>query len=184
MCADCFPAVFLLTPSAADVVTYTVTATNTGSLRLTNLAITIPTVTNLVCSYGADNTTINTALTSSVVLELDAVVQCVGTYTFTQDDIESPPKVVAATATSTTVKGAHTFTSNDVSVTALNAPSLRVDILTADCIKPLRAREYVELQPRELLHVQQSWAYLSCMFGQPSAILMHSKDPCFVCQTD
>lgn len=121
--------------------TYTITATNTGSLKLTNLAFSIPTVTDLACVYGTSNTSASTSLTSSVVLELDAVVVCTGTYNFTQDDIEAGDKVVAATATCNTVKGHQTYTSNQVTVTPLNSPAMSVDIQLADCIAPTRARK-------------------------------------------
>lgn len=127
--------------AAGDIVTYTITATNTGSLKLTNLAFSIPTVTDLACVYGTSNTSVTGPLISSVVLELDAVVVCTGTYNFTQDDIEAVPKVVAATATCDTVKGPQTYTSNQVTVTPLNSPAMSVDIQLADCIAPTRARK-------------------------------------------
>lgn len=121
--------------------TYTVTATNTGSLQLRNLSFSIPTVTDLACLYGSSNASVSTPLTPSTVLELDAVVVCTGTYNFTQDDIEAVPKVVAATATCSTAKGAQTYSSNQVTVTPLNSPAMSVDIQLADCIAPTRARK-------------------------------------------
>jgi hypothetical protein len=73
------------------VVTYTITATNTGSLQLRNLAFTLPCTpqcsaasVTLTCNYGGSNTTATTPLTSGVTLELDQVVVCTGSYTFTQ----------------------------------------------------------------------------------------------------
>jgi hypothetical protein len=101
-------------------------------------------VTNLTCIYKASNVSATeTPLDATVTLELDAVVVCVGTYTFTQDDIEAPPKVIRSTATCSTAKGAQTFMSNDVSVTPVNTPAMRVDIQQADCqaMVPSRARE-------------------------------------------
>jgi hypothetical protein len=77
--------------AADDVVTYTITATNTGSLQLRNLVFTLPCTpqcsspdVTLTCMYGSSNTTANTALDGTVTLELDQVVVCTGTYTFTQ----------------------------------------------------------------------------------------------------
>jgi hypothetical protein len=70
--------------AAGDVVTYTATAVNTGSLQLRNLVFSIPTVNDLSCNYGADAASATTPLVSSTVLELDQVVVCTGTYTFTQ----------------------------------------------------------------------------------------------------
>jgi len=124
--------------ATGNVLTYTITATNIGTLKLSNVSFSIPTVSDLACTYGPSNV----VLDSSVVLQLDAVVTCTGTYTFTQDDIENPPKVVAARAASTTVKGALISGSNDVTVVPLNAPAMSVDIKTADCVKPSRAREH------------------------------------------
>jgi hypothetical protein len=118
------------------MVTYTITAANTGTLQLHNVSFSIPSVTSLECT-SSDGAPFNT----SVVLALDAVVVCTGRYTFSQDDIEAPPKVVAATAACSTNVGARAFTSNDASVTALNTPSMSVDIRTAECIRPTRARE-------------------------------------------
>jgi hypothetical protein len=120
------------------------TATNTGSLQLRNLVFSIPTVTNLACVHKSSNLSqTEDPLTSSVVLELDAVVTCTGNYSFTQDDIEQPPKVVHTTATCSTAKGVQTFTSNDASVAPINSPAMRVDIQQTDCqaMVPSRARE-------------------------------------------
>lgn len=118
--------------------TYYITATNIGTLKLSSVSFSIPTINNLACTYGPSNL----VLDNSVVLQLDAVVRCTGTYTFTQDDIENPPKVVAASAACTTVKGALISGSNAVTVVPLNAPAMTVDIKTADCVKPSRAREH------------------------------------------
>lgn len=70
------------------MLSHTLTATNTGSLQLRNLAFSIPTVTDLTCSYKASNVSQTEApLDASVVLELDAIVICIGSYNFIQDDI-------------------------------------------------------------------------------------------------
>lgn len=124
--------------------TYTMTATNTGSLQLRNLVFSIPTVIDLACDYKSSNTSLTTTpMDPGVVLELDAVVICTGTYTFTQDDIEQPPKVVRTTANCSTAKGAQTFSSNGALVTPINSPGMRVDIQQTDCqaMVPSRARE-------------------------------------------
>ncbi len=65
---------------AGDLVVYTITATNTGETELTNVEVTDPKVT-LTCTWPDPE--------NPGVLAIDESVECTGTYTVQQSDIDS-----------------------------------------------------------------------------------------------
>jgi LPXTG-site transpeptidase (sortase) family protein len=71
--------------AAGDVITYTVTLTNTGNVTLTGVSATDPLLADLDCDGVAGVPYVNTGLTIAV----GGSLTCTGTYTVTQADIDT-----------------------------------------------------------------------------------------------
>jgi cation transporter-like permease len=105
----------MLLPCADTVVTFEVTLANTGSVRLTNVALTIPAWTTRV-TCNPDTATWTIQPHSSVV--------CQVTHTFTQDTFEQGDKLLTASAIATQVTAA--VTSPVVTVATVHSHNLVV----------------------------------------------------------
>ncbi|MHA7131971.1 DUF7507 domain-containing protein [Algoriphagus namhaensis] len=95
--------------SAGDVITYTITATNTGNVTLTNVTITDP-LTGLDVNIG----TLEPGESESVTTD----------YTVTQADVDRGFVVNAATGTGETPDGGNVSGGGEVTVPAVQAPSI------------------------------------------------------------
>lgn len=122
---------------SGDVVTFTVVITNTGTLRAQNITVVMPTVPVLDCKRS--NTT--DPFTINDVLQLDEAITCIGSFTYSQDNLEAADKLMTVTATTKTANGTYSFNSNTHTVTPVNSPAMSIDIQLAQCVVPTKACE-------------------------------------------
>ena len=71
--------------AANDIITYTITVTNTGNVNLTGIAVSDPMLADLDCD-GVPGLPL---VTSGLSIAVDSHIDCTGTYTVTQDDIDT-----------------------------------------------------------------------------------------------
>jgi hypothetical protein len=124
--------------AAGDVVTYTVVITNIGTLRAQNITVVMPTVSVLDCTRSGTAT----PFTVNDVLQLDEAFTCIGSFTYSQDNLEAADKLMTVTATTKTANGTYSFNSNTHTVTPVNSPAMSIDILKSECVVPTKACEF------------------------------------------
>jgi len=113
------------TVTTAGDVTWTLTATNTGSAALTNVTVTDSGMSNggtvdvSDCKYDAANTvntTADSAVNGSISLDIGEAVECTATYTVTADDITAATKLTN-TASASGTAGDTTVNAPDATAT-------------------------------------------------------------------
>ena len=95
----------------ADVINYTLVATNDGNVTLTNVSIVDPKLGTLTC-------------TQPVTLPPGATLSCTGSYTITQADLDAGVVNNIATVTGTPPSGPNVSDSDDASVPSDQAPHI------------------------------------------------------------
>lgn len=119
--------------ATGDDVTYTLTASNTGAVRLKNLVMTIPTWATLV------NCTPSTPTWPGPwTLEVHKALVCYAHYTFTQDFYEAGKLSFVATGKPTELPAAVESAAADVTPTY----SASMTYHEGPCVLPLSAREF------------------------------------------
>ncbi len=93
--------------AVGQVLTYTITAQNTGDITLSNVTITDPLIPTMSCS--------------AATLAVGATASCIGTYTVTQADFDAGQVVNTASAASVTPQGLPVVSTGTLT-TAMAAP--------------------------------------------------------------
>lgn len=160
----------LMACPVGDKVVYTITATNTGNLRLYNLSVTPGTLalltTNLSCTCS--QCTGSAGDGSAAVMQVDAVLTCSAVYVFDLPTFEAGVRDFSAGFTSNNLT--QTATSNTVVVTPQEAPSVLVEIDYASCIAPTDAGGK---GCNSIRYFHSRACYLSC--GHCGVVLVHTS---------
>lgn len=131
-----FTAAPLALTTAGDEVTFKLTATNTGTLRLRNVALGIPEDINSTIVCTTDGTASGPGAS---VLEPGSVIQCNASLTVTTARIEAGPKTLTVSAAGSSVLGAMSSVAKSVVLQPDVRPVLTVTINAAACTKPTKA---------------------------------------------
>ncbi|WP_341860924.1 Ig-like domain-containing protein [Gymnodinialimonas sp. 57CJ19] len=104
-----------------DVLTYTITATNSGNQTLSDVSISDPLIPSLTCTVGG------VAAPASVTLEPGEVLSCMGDYTVTQADVDAQTLSNTATASALSPNGTPVSeTGTDTHPLATPAPEMLI----------------------------------------------------------
>jgi len=98
--------------AVGQVITYTVTATNTGNVTLSNVNVSDPLLPALTC----DKTTLAPSETST----------CTGTYTLTQTDVDAGSRANTATGKGTDPTGTQVTDDDTVTIPSASSPGITV----------------------------------------------------------
>lgn len=119
--------------AAGTNVTFLLTAQNTGNLILqaSELSSTSTELGTLTCTPAQPH-----------AIPVRGKLECTAQSNFDQDDMEGGQQTYEASGTSTTLPaGAQTVLASPQVVQVLESPQLVVDVVGAECTKPLRMRE-------------------------------------------
>lgn len=107
--------------NADDVLTYTITATNSGNQTLSDVSLSDPLIPGLTCTVGG------VAAPASVTLEPGDVLSCTGDYTVTQADVDAQTLSNTATASALSPDGSPvTETGTDTHPLVTPAPEMEI----------------------------------------------------------
>jgi uncharacterized repeat protein (TIGR01451 family) len=109
--------------AVGDVLTYTLVATNTGNVTLTDVTITDPKLGTLSCDSAAP-----------VTLAPGAKLTCTGSYAITQADLDAGKVDNTATATGTPPAGDDVTDNDDETVPAVQRPAISVTKTSTEII--------------------------------------------------
>ncbi len=109
--------------TAGEVVSYTITATNTGNVTLEEVVISDPLLTNLSCELNGNNF----ANDGSESLAVGEAVTCQGSYTATLADIDTGEINNVVAAEGKTPSGTPITDTETETVTVTQAPSIEID---------------------------------------------------------
>ncbi len=109
--------------TAGEVISYTITATNTGNVTLEEVVISDPLLTNLSCELNGNNF----ANDGSESLAVGEVVTCQGSYTATLADINAEEIRNVVTTRSETPSGNVITDTDTETVIVTQAPSIEID---------------------------------------------------------
>ncbi|MEX3015486.1 beta strand repeat-containing protein [Gymnodinialimonas hymeniacidonis] len=123
--------------TANDLLTYTITATNSGNQTLSDVSLSDPLIPSLTCTVGG------VAAPASVTLEPGEVLTCTGDYTVTQENVDTQTLSNTATATGLSPNGSPvTATGTDTHPLAAPQPNIEViKTLTAGTPTPAYTEE-------------------------------------------
>jgi hypothetical protein len=131
-----FAAAPLQLTTPGETVVFRLTATNTGSLRLRNVALAVPQDLNgtLSCTTQGSNSGPGIA-----VLEPAAAINCNASLPVTTARIEGGPKQFSVSAAASSVLGAMQPVIKSVQLEPVVRPQLTVTVDEAACTKPTKA---------------------------------------------
>lgn len=132
-----FTATPLSLTTAGDTVIFVLTAVNTGTLRLRNVLLSVPSDINDTLSCTISNTSISAP--AAAVLEPGAAITCTASLTVTTAHIEAKPKTLIVSADAQSVLGGLVPVNKSVVLTPLVRPALMVTIDAAACVKPTKS---------------------------------------------
>jgi hypothetical protein len=133
-----FSAAPLQLTTSGETVMFRLTATNTGTLRLRNVALAVPEDFNgtLSCTAQGSNSGPGAA-----VLEPGAEIICNASLAVTTARIEGGPKQFSVSAAASSVLGVMQPVMKSVQLEPVVRPQLTVTVDEAACIKPTKAGE-------------------------------------------
>lgn len=143
-CCCCCAPNCLCVHFSGDIVSFQVSATNTGNLRLKDVVLSLPPRINttLSCTTSTGAIATSTAITTAAgaaVLEPGSTIRCDASLTATLADMESAPQQLVVQAEGSSVLGALAPLAKQVQLTPRVQPMLAVVILESECIKPTKA---------------------------------------------
>jgi uncharacterized repeat protein (TIGR01451 family) len=120
--------------AVGDVLTYTITTTNSGNQTVSGITVSDPLIPSLSCSIGG------TPVTLPATLSPTGALDCTGTYTVTQADVDAQSLSNTATAEGSNPQGALvSATGSDTHPLATPAPAITV---VKQVVSPLNTPTY------------------------------------------
>ncbi|MCK0126701.1 hypothetical protein MWU76_20085 [Gelidibacter sp. F2691] len=117
--------------AVGDDIVFTITAENDGNQTISNATVTDPDLPAMVCTHNA------TTVTGPVTLAPTETIECVGTYTVTQDDIDAQSLVNVANVAGSDPTGATVTIDGQVTVPLENnTPSLELEKTITPAVAP------------------------------------------------
>jgi len=122
---------------AGDLVTFELTATNTGNLRLRNIQLMVPLLLNATISCTTGGATAR--LPAAAVLEPGSVLHCNASHTVSTPDIEGGPQLLTASTAASSVLGELAPVVRTLQLQPQVQAVMTVTIQEAGCVKPTKA---------------------------------------------
>jgi hypothetical protein len=147
------------------VVTFEVTLTNTGSVRLTNVALTIPAWTTKVnCS----------AVGSTWTIQPHSKVTCYVQHSFTQDSLEAGDKSFTASATATELVAAGTASVTSAAVAVATVRQHNLVVTPGACTMPSSGEHFDYAAPYSsaLYKLHSSYLLVCCGLYRQTALVV------------
>lgn len=156
-------------------ISYTINLANSGNVKLRAVEVLVsqPAGNSSAGSITCVDASTNTSWPAGSDLPVGGILNCTGSYTFTQDAIEvgDVHPVATVTAANVTVP----FTVSLPSISVPNTPSISVILHTASCIKPTQAGGCVFCLSTLGSSVQAACVWL--MFALPCCRLSYDMLP-------
>ncbi|NLZ24734.1 DUF11 domain-containing protein, partial [Candidatus Dojkabacteria bacterium] len=106
--------------ASGQIITYTIKVFNDGNTTLTDVSVADPLLPNLDC----DGTAGSPYTTSGLTIDVGSSLTCTGTYTVTQNDIDSKEKILNTVTANNTATGSKTA---DEEVDVVKNPGMTVE---------------------------------------------------------
>jgi uncharacterized repeat protein (TIGR01451 family) len=133
-----FSATPLQLNNAGETVTFTLTATNTGTLRLRSVTLSVPEELNGTLSCTTQG---SSSGPGAAVLEPGPGIVCDASLSVTTARIEGGPKQFSVSAAASSVLGVMQPVTKSVQLEPVVRPQLTVTVDEAACTKPTKAGE-------------------------------------------
>ncbi len=107
---------------AGDILTYTLTATNSGNQTLSNVSLSDPLIPSLTCTVGG------VAAPANVTLDPGEVLTCTGDYSVTQENVDTQTLSNTATASGLSPNGSP-VTGSGIDMHPLVTPAPNIEVI-------------------------------------------------------